>query len=183
MALGSSFDSVLPAAQSGAGWAWERLYADLSGQVLGYLRGHGAVDPENLLGEVFLQLARNLPGFRGDEPSFRSWVFSVAYHRVLDERRTQRRRPTVPLGDADGRGAVGDAEDDAVHVLVTSEAVERLHALTPDQRDVVLLRVFGDLTVEQVASVLGRRPGAVKALQRRAFAALARGMSTQGVPL
>ena len=185
MPLGPTFATVLGAAQAGAPWAWERLYADLSGQLLGYLRGQGASDPENLLGEVFLQLARNLGGFRGEEPAFRSWVFSVAYHRVLDERRARRRRPTVPLGDSGGwrSAAGGDVEAEALTVLVTSEAIERVQRLTPDQRNVVLLRVFGDLTVEQVAEVLGRRPGAVKALQRRALAALARDLPREGVPL
>ncbi len=49
-----------------------------------------------------------------------------------------------------------------------------LDRLAPDQRDVLLLRVLGDLTVEQVAETLGKSVGAVKQLQRRGVAAAAR---------
>ena len=55
--------------------------------------------------------------------------------------------------------------------------------LSPDQQSVVLLRVIADLTVEQVARVIGKRPGAVKALQRRGLAALEREISKEGVTL
>ena len=83
----AQFASVLEAAQAGAEWAWSRLYRDLAGPVLGYLRTRGAAEPEDLVGEVFLQVARNLGTFDGDYRSFRSWVFTVAHHRVVDERR------------------------------------------------------------------------------------------------
>ncbi|HZA89644.1 MAG TPA: sigma factor-like helix-turn-helix DNA-binding protein, partial [Solirubrobacterales bacterium] len=49
-----------------------------------------------------------------------------------------------------------------------------LDALSPDQRAVLLLRVLGELTVDEVAGALGKRRGAVKALQRRGLAAIRR---------
>jgi RNA polymerase sigma-70 factor (ECF subfamily) len=49
-----------------------------------------------------------------------------------------------------------------------------LYALTEDQRDVILLRVLGDLSIAEVAQVLGRREGAVKMLQSRGLASLRR---------
>jgi RNA polymerase sigma-70 factor (ECF subfamily) len=62
--------------------------------------------------------------------------------------------------------------------------VTRLLGLLPlAQREVLVLRVVGDLTVEQVAVVVGRRPTAVKALQRRALARLRRELAGQGVSL
>ena len=57
---------MLEAARAGAEWAWSRLYNDLSGPVLGYLRMRGAAEPEDLLGEVFLQVARNAVTFEGE---------------------------------------------------------------------------------------------------------------------
>ena len=67
--------------------------------------------------------------------------------------------------------------------LGSARVHELLAELTPDQRDVMLLRVVADLTVEQVAEVVGKPPGAVKALQRRALAALRRLVEAEGVPL
>jgi len=163
----AQFASVLEAAQVGAEWAWSRLHADLAGPVLGYLRLRGAVEPEDLLGEVFLQVARNLDGFRGDYPAFRSWVFTVAHHRVVDERRYRTRRPVEPGEIPEGALGSGDAETEAIEQLTTDEVIGLLSTLTPEQRDVLVLRIVGDLSVEVVAAIVGRRPGAVKALQRR----------------
>jgi RNA polymerase sigma factor (sigma-70 family) len=179
------FDSVLSAARTGAEWAWAELYREHAPAVRGYLRARRAPDADDLLGEVFLQLARDLPGFEGDAGAFRAWVFTVAHHRLLDDIRKRRRRPQVEgvrvLEELDV--GVGDAEADALTVLREQELAKLIARLSPDQQTVVLLRVIADLTVEQVASVIGKRPGAVKALQRRGLAALEREISTEGVTL
>lgn len=176
MALGGAFSSVLGAAQAGAEWGWEAIYRDLAGPVRGYLRAHGAAEPDDLVAETFLQLARNLGTFEGDERAFRSWVFTVAHHRLIDERRARGRRPVEPVDAValDEASLHGDAESDAVARLTAQEARALLEHLSPDQRDVLLLRILGGLTVEEVAAVVGKRPGAVKALQRRALASLQR---------
>jgi RNA polymerase sigma factor (sigma-70 family) len=176
MALGTAFPQALAAAQTGAEWAWEALYRDLAPTVRGYLRAHGAVEPDDLVAEVFLQLARNLHSFEGDEQGFRSWVFTVAHHRLVDERRARGRRPVDPV-DAfviEDAAPHGDVEADALERLSATEARALLDRLSPDQRDVLLLRILAGLTVDEVAAVIGKRPGAVKALQRRALASLQR---------
>ena len=175
MPLGETFPAVLDAARLGESWAWEALYRDLAGQLLGYLRGQGAHEPEDLLGDVWVQLARNLDRFTGDESGFRSWVFTVAHHRIVDERRRRSRRPVASLEEL---GAIpesahhSDAETDALVRVGAAEVHDLLADLTPEQRDVLLLRLFADLTIAQIAALTGRRVGAVKALQRRALAAL-----------
>lgn len=163
----------------GADWAWTLLYRSVAPNILGYLKARGAQDPENLLGEVFLQVARNIAGFTGDEDGFRSWVFLVAHHRLLDERRAQRRRPSTAMAqvpDAPG----GSAEDDAMEGLLSFEAQRLLDVLTPEQREVVLLRVFADLPLEEVARIVQRPVSAVKALQRRGHARLRKQIIEQG---
>lgn len=185
MALGESFASVLAAAQAGSDWGWDRLYRELAGPLLGYLRSRGAREPEDLLGEVLLQLARNIGTFRGDEAAFRSWAFLVAHHRLLDERRAlgRRRDDPVQAHDLEQLGGVGDAEAEAMERLTTARVRELVSRLTPDQQDVLLLRILGDLTVGEAARILGKREGAVKALQRRALAALHREIRGERVPL
>ncbi|MGH2695176.1 MAG: RNA polymerase sigma factor [Actinomycetota bacterium] len=77
--------------------------------------------------------------------------------------------------------------DDPEGAALTSAAVEgvrrALDRLSLDQRDVLLLRLFGRLTVAEVALVTGKRPGAVKALQRRGLASLRRHLLKEGVTL
>src|SRR3712207_3623572 len=168
MATGPAFDDVLAAAQAGAAWAFEVLYRDLSPAVTGYLRLHGAQDPDDLASETFLAVFRGLGGFRGDEDGLRSWVFTIAHRRLVDDRRRRSRRPQVAddAGDLLPEAPGGDVEDDVLTRL-GAEAVHRLcGGLPADQRSVLLLRVLADLTVEQVAAVMGRSVGSVKALQQ-----------------
>jgi RNA polymerase sigma factor (sigma-70 family) len=173
MRTGLPFDDVLAAAQAGAAWAFETLYRDLSPAVTGYLRLHGAAEPDDLASETFLGVFRGLSGFAGDEDALRSWVFTIAHRRLVDDWRRRSRRPQ--LTDDAGDLALlpgGDAEDDALTRVGTEDVHRMCAGLPDDQRSVLLLRVLADLTVEQIASVMGRSPGSVKALQRRGLRAL-----------
>jgi RNA polymerase sigma-70 factor (ECF subfamily) len=174
--------SVIDAARRGDPAAWERLYRSLAGPVAGYLRMQGAAEPDDITSEVFIAVFRNIRDFSGTAAQFRGWVFVIAHRRLLDERRRRARRDEEPIDVTAARSA-GDAEEDALRVLGT-ERVEALCArLAPDQRDVLLLRVVADLSVDQVAGVLGKSPGAIKALQRRAIGALGRLAEREGAPL
>lgn len=176
---------MLGAARAGAEWAWAEIYREQSPAVLGYLRARRAPDPEDLLGEVFLQVVRDLPRFEGDESAFRAWVFTIAHHRLLDAGRRAARRPRIEPGAQVGEhhGGVGDSEEEALTSIAEQELTAMLARLSADQQSVLLLRIFGDLTVEQVASVVGKRPNAVKALQRRGLAALQRELEAGRNPL
>lgn len=163
------FEKVLAAARAGAEWAWTRIYQELAPKITGYLAAHGAVDPEDMTGEVFLQIVRGLPGFSGGERDFAAWTFTIAHRRMIDELRSRSRRP-VEVSDAGvpEQGSAGGAEQ-ALEARMAETAVRRaIDELPPDQRSVMLLRIIGDLTIEEIARALGKRPGAVKALQRRA---------------
>jgi RNA polymerase sigma factor (sigma-70 family) len=176
MALGPEFAATLSAAQSGDERAWRVLYDSLSAPLLGYLRGRGARDPENLLGEVFLQLARGLSRFRGNEGALRGWAFMIARNRLVDERRNaaRRREERSGQGGEDRVPAPDDVEDEALARVGETRVSKLLARLTPEQRDVLLLRVVGDLPLEEVGRIVGKRIGAVKQLQRRALASLRR---------
>jgi RNA polymerase sigma factor (sigma-70 family) len=182
--IGEEFSSILTAAQSGGSWAFDRLYRAFAPSVVGYLRMQGAGDPEDLTNEVFLNVFTAIGPFAGDEGQFRSWMFTIAHRRLVDERRRAGRRPQMateePTEQAD---AGGDAEDEVLRRL-SVERVRRLcDRLAPDQRDVLLLRMLSAMTVEQAAEALGKSPTAVKALQRRGLAAIRRLIEREGVSL
>jgi RNA polymerase sigma-70 factor (ECF subfamily) len=180
--IGDGFGRVLDRAREGDELAWTALYDDLSGPILGYLRGHGAPEPEDQLGETFLQIARDLPRFTGDEAGFRSWVFTIAHRRLLDAARTRRRRHATPLEPdrlapvADALrtpGAMPDASESAILAFEDRELLTGLLGhLTDDQREVLLLRFVADLDTASVGAVTGRSANAVAALTTRALATL-----------
>jgi RNA polymerase sigma-70 factor (ECF subfamily) len=170
---GLPFDDVLVAAQAGAGWAFEVLYRDLSPAVTGYLRLHGAAEPDDLASETFIGVFTGLPGFSGDEDALRGWVFTIAHRRLIDDWRRRSRRPQVSDDPGDLTALLGgDVEDDALAGLGTDSVHQLCATLPDDQRAVLLLRILGDLTIEQVATPIGRSIGATKALQRRGLRTL-----------
>ena len=175
--FGGQFDEVLAAARRDERWALERIFRALGPVVTGYLRVQGSVEPDDLASEVFVGVLRNLGSFDGDE-------FTIAHRRLLDERRRLRRRPPpAPLAELPESAAPDDVEDAVARSLNTARVQALCEQLVPDQRDVLLMRLLGQFTVEEVAAALGKTPGAVKALQRRGFLAIGRLVEREGVPL
>jgi len=174
LSVGLPFPQVLAAAQAGAGWAFEHLYRDLAPSVTGYLRLHGALEPDDLASETFISVFTGLAGFSGDEGALRAWVFTIAHRRLVDDWRRRDRRPQHAVVGAEviESRPGGDVEDDALAQLGSATVREMCATLPTDQRTVVLLRILADLTVDQVASVMGRSVSAVKALQQRGLATL-----------
>lgn len=171
----AGFDQLLARARNGDEAAWAGLYDSLAPQVIGYLRARGSVDAEEVLGEVFLHVARGVDDFEGDAANFRSWVFVIATSRLFDERRRLRRKPTTPLEPAaESLRAPVDVAGEVEQASVVQEVQGLLAALTTDQRTVVELRVFGGLTSQEVADTIDKPLGAVKALYRRGLGALRR---------
>ncbi len=147
------------------------VYRELAPAMLGYLRGQGVADPEDVLGEIFLQVARDLHRVEGDALDVRRWVFGVARNRVVDSGRRRARRPSLAgqeVPDGPAPEASGPFDPDLLAALA---------ALTPDQREVIVLRFVADLPLDAVATLTGRQVGAVKSLQHRALSQLAQAVS------
>lgn len=179
----TQFAALLAAAQSGAEWGSTTLWVEYSPAITAFLRARGSREPEDLSSEVFLAVFDRLPQFVGDEMQFRSFVFSVAYRRLVDEfrRRTRRGESAEWTADGDSRSSPS-AEEEAIDHLGNNSTLSLLNALPDDQRDVMVLRIIADLTVDQIANVIGKRRGAVKALQRRALERLRKKISPGRTP-
>lgn len=181
--LGDQFQGILTAAQDGGEWAVAILYRWLHPAVVRYLRARAGDDAEDLASETWLAIARALPSFSGDEPAFRSWVFTIAHRRLIDHHRTSARRPkTRTLHPVEGDShdspvelpATDDTAGEVLDAVTGDEAVRRIVALLPpDQAEIVLLRVVAGLPVDAVAAITGRKPGTVRVLQHRALRRLA----------
>ena len=187
--LGDQFDGILAAAQEGGDWAVAILYRWLHSAVLGYLRGRAGDEAEDLAADTWLAVAKSLRSFSGDEPAFRSWVFTIAHRRLVDHHRASARRPRTRSLTPSADGPGGAAEDgppiaepqsaddpagETITAMTSDAAVQRIVGLLPpDQAEIVLLRVVAGLPVDDVAQMTGRRPGTVRVLQHRALRRLA----------
>lgn len=172
---------MLEAVRLGEPWAFDRIFRTLAPIVTAYLGAQGSVEPDDLTSEVFLGVLRKIGTFRGDEAGFRAWVFTIAHRRLTDERRRISRRPTSePLAAAPDRPAPDDVEDAVIQSLGTERVRAVCEHLGRDQRNVLLLRLVAGLTVEEIAAVLDKSPGAVKALQRRGLRAISAMLEREG---
>lgn len=161
--------------------AFERIYEELAPPVASYLRWNGASDVDSLTNEVMANVHRGLGRFSGDWPAFRSWVFTIAHHRLIDDRRAARRRPVTVEAVSAEHPSVLDVGDETLRVLGDERVLALLDVLSRDQRDVLLLRVVADLPIEEVAAALHKSIGAVKSLQHRALATLRRHLDREEI--
>lgn len=119
---------------------------------------------------IFTNALAAMPRYRPERSSFRSWVFAIAHNVVVDAHRAA--RPTEPIDAILGHE---DQDMGPEAALLAAEQQRTLRGLlaqiAPDQRRVLELRLAG-LTTAEIASALGRNPGAVRAIQCRAASRL-----------
>lgn len=177
-----AFQGALAAARLGQEWAVALLWRDLHPRILRYLRvAVGDSDAEDVASDVWLEVARGLGRFDGDESAFRAWVFTIARRRVIDAGRKVQRRRTDPMSPQQFDRAPADRPDELEARLALDAALRRVARLPADQAEVVALRVLAGLSAEQVAEIVGKRAGAVRVLQHRGLRCLADELSAEGV--
>lgn len=174
-ALDTPFDQVLAAARLGEDWAWNRIYKMLAPAVLRYLRSRGAVDADNICGEVFCHLFQQIHRFEGDAAGFRSWVFVMTHHRLVDDFRRQRGRTenTTTLDSLDVLGPA-NVEREVLQRLEADEVRNLIARLPTPQREVVMMHAVLGLGLKDISEAIGRSVAAVKALEQRGLAKLRR---------
>jgi RNA polymerase sigma-70 factor (ECF subfamily) len=135
---------------------------------------------EDVTAETFVAMVESIERLRGtDELTFAAWLFGIARHRISDHyRRAQGHRElTGEIAPQDEPMSAAEAGD-PLRVVVAreewGEVVASLNHLTEEQRTVLLYRCLLGYSTEEVARMLGRQVGAIRAVQFRALGALAR---------
>jgi RNA polymerase sigma-70 factor (ECF subfamily) len=173
--VGPEFEDVLRAAAGGDEEAFGRLWIDLQPRLLRYFTVVSPAVAEDLASETWLGVVRGIGRFRGNEPAFRAWVFTIARHELLDwRRRAARRGPEdLPAEGLAEQPATDDPAAAALERLSTRAALARVATLPPDQAEAIVLRVVAGLEVNRVAAIMGKRPGTVRVLTHRGLRRLA----------
>jgi RNA polymerase sigma-70 factor (ECF subfamily) len=166
--------AALKAARDGDEAGFAVLWRTLQPSVLRYLRVVVRDAADDVASETWLQAARDLHRFDGGPAAFRGWLFRIARHRALDERRRASRRPEEPTASLDQDAAPApDTAGEVVDGFGTAWALGIIASLPPDQAEAVMLRVVAGLDVAGTAQVLGKRPGAVRVATMRGLRRLA----------
>lgn len=166
-------DVVVGAARRGDPDAWEFLYRRLYPRLSAYLgRRVGHAHREDAVSETMARAVAGLDRMKVGPAGFDGWVFGIASRVAADHHRRGHRlqRQDAAAGVIAGRG---DAGDDGLESLLAaddrSELRRAFDQLSPNEQEVLELRVVAGLSAEQVAEVLGKRPGAIRTAQSRAL--------------
>lgn len=167
---------LLDEARDGSETAWHTIVTELGPSVAGYARAKGLSEPDDLMQEVFMNASMAIDRFNGDWDDFRAWLFTIAYRRIADaHRRAYRTGSQVSIDTALAVAESRNGPDQAVMVAeTTKESIAALDILTPIEREVVLLRIIGEMDSDEVAHIVGKRAGTVRVIQSRAIAKLRR---------
>jgi RNA polymerase sigma-70 factor (ECF subfamily) len=167
--------AVLVAAQGGDEEAFRTVYRAWQPALLRYLRVLVQDDADDVASETWLQIARDLAGFRGDWDKFRGWTATIGRHRALDHLRGARRRPAVATPAEQLVELIGDGDTaaDALAAVGTGAALALIAKLPAEQAEAVLLRAVLGLSAADAGKVLGKRAGAVRTAAYRGLRRLA----------
>ncbi|MEY2565919.1 MAG: polymerase sigma-70 factor, subfamily [Actinomycetota bacterium] len=165
------FEQLLDAVRKGADWAVAQLWRDLHPRLLAFFRATEPVAAEDLAADTWVDVARSLHRFEGDEVAFRRFAFTIARRRLIDHRRRRFRRRTDSV--ATEVLAEHAAADDTAAAALGAAALEVIGRLPADQAEIVLLRVVAGLDAGEVGRIVGKSAGAVRVAQHRALQRLA----------
>ena len=178
-------EDLVRAAQGGDAAAFGQLYERYFEKIYGYLafKAGASADAEDLAGQVFLRALEAISSYRWTGTPFQAWLFRIAHNLLVDSLRRHARRPSEPLDDTFPDGArIADPEGWLVEKVTRESLLLAIEHLTDLQRHVITLKFGAGLSNAEVAHVLGRTEGAVKALQHSGLRSLQRRLSKAVAP-
>ncbi len=155
--------------------AFGQLYESTVNRVYRYIYFRVSDDDtaEDLTSKVYLKAWESLPRFKAGGSPFIAWLYTIAHNAVIDHYRTSRQDAHLEeinaLPDRDPL-----PQEQCEHHLDAQALRQALHQLTPEQRDVVTLKLLDGLSTGEIAARLRKSPGAIRALQMRGLQALAK---------
>ena len=171
-------------AKAGNRRAFERLYLIHFERIYTYLQLSvgNRYDAEDLTDQTFIRMLESIDRFVWRQVPFSAWLFRIAHNLAMDHFRAGRRwQPEKELPESPEARELS-AEDEAFQTFGRENMVAMIEDLSPDQRQVLILRFVFDFSNREIATILGKTEGAIKALQHRALGTLARQLASPARP-
>ena len=171
-------ESLVRQAKQGDQKAFAQLYEGHFDRIYRYvaLRIGDRTEAEDMTQQVFVNALQSISSFKWQGKPFAAWLFRIAHNQVVDYLRKRAKQATVPL-DESLTNSDSNPQLEAEHSLDIEQLLSATRQLTRAQREVISLRFAGELSIAQVAKVMGKSQGAVKALQHSAVVALRKTLS------
>jgi len=166
-------ESLVRQAIQGDQMAFSRLYEEYFDKIYRYIavRVGDRIEAEDMTQQVFLKAVKSISSFKWKGVPFSAWLFRIAHNQVVDYLRKRKKQPAT-LFDESLVTSNSNPQLMAERNLDVEQLKIATKRLTEAQREVISLRFAGGLSVAQVAKIMGRSQGAVKALQHSAIVAL-----------
>ena len=139
-----------------------------------YFRVEDQQTAEDITSQVFLKAWSNLDRFSFNRTPYLAWLYTIAHNAVIDHYRT--RKVTTALDDVQlSQPDHSEAVENDIDLTAEMQSVKTaLQALTDDQQKVLTLKFIEGMSNNEIAHQLGKREGAIRALQMRGLQALAK---------
>lgn len=134
------------------------------------------MEAEDITQQVFLNALKSISSYEIRKTPFSAWLFRIAHNQMVDFLRKKTKRPSVPLDDAPPQVGGEDPEKITEDKFDIEQLKEATKKLTDLQREVISLRFASELSITEVARIMGKSEGAIKALQHSAILALRRSL-------
>jgi len=169
----SSEESLVRQAIGGDQLAFTKLYDEHFDKIYRYIyfKIRNQAEAEDLTQDVFIKALEAIGSYKWRDVPFASWLFRIAHNKVVDYSRKQARQRNVALNEAIVAN-VGDPVAMTERKFEIEELAVAMGKLPPAQGEVVSLRFIAGLPIAEVARVLGKREGTVKALQYNAVVSM-----------
>ena len=159
--------------------ALSEIYDSFSGRIFSYIyhRTGDGVAAEDLTGDVFVRMLEAIRDERSWNTSLQGWLYRIAHNLVVDYFRRQSKRDGPEL---DERWMAAEHPTTSFEGLFHSSQLQHaMRFLTDEQQQVIVLKFAEDLSNVEVADILDKTEGAIKALQHRGLASLKRALGDQ----
>ena len=169
-------ESLVRRAQQHDQEALTQLYEENFDKIYRYvvLKIGDRTEAEDITQQVFLKALKSISSFRWKGTSFSAWLYRIAHNQIVDYLRRKTKRATVPLDESLAGSDSSNPRVEAERNLDIEDLASATRKLTKAQQEVISLRFTSELSIAQVAGIMGKREGAIKALQHSAILSLRR---------
>ncbi|SEF88080.1 RNA polymerase sigma-70 factor, ECF subfamily [Butyrivibrio sp. Su6] len=149
----------------------EQIYTDYKDKVFAYIRNHvnSPEDAEDLCADVFVKVYDKLDTFDESKARISTWIYSITSNTVIDFYRTNHIHSEIPEDLSDTKSSI---EEEVLTQESLSELATALLRLTEEQRDIIVLRYYKGLTLQEVSQKMNLSYGITKLRHREALGKL-----------